>query len=199
MKKSFLTLSLVCAAFANTMYLNKDVEIKVNGKTIANASLLSPVNVINQNGDNYKVELIGFVNDNYQEELVKSFTQNENYASFHDKDEKATFQGDKNPYIKMLEIAEDEYGETWHKASISFDVKKDDLVENKDAILKEAKSLYEQTCSPCHHLHDTKEYTVNQWPSNLESMISSDYVALEKDEKSLIIKYLQQNAKDINN
>lgn len=28
-------------------------------------------------------------------------------------------------------------------------------------------------------------------------MVSADYVALDKDEKELIIKYLQNNAKDI--
>lgn len=197
MKKLILTCLISSFALAQTMYLNKSVDIKINGKTVANAKLLSPVNVISQNGDDYKVELIGFVNDNYQEEIVKSFTQNENYASFHDDKDNATFNADKNPYIKMLEKQEDEYGEIWHKASISFDVKKTDLVEDKNTILKEAKILYEQTCSPCHHLHEPTEYTVNQWPSNLESMISADYVALDKNEKELIIKYLQNNAKDI--
>lgn len=196
MKKSFLVLGLACVAFANTMYLNKNVDIKVDGKVIANASLLSPVKVLSQNGDVFKVELVGYVNDNYQEELVKSFTQNENYASFHDDKDNATFKGDKNPYIKMLEKAEDDYGEVWHKASISFDVKKEDLIKSAEVVYKDARNLYEQTCSACHRLHDTNSYTTNQWPSNVESMISTGYVDLDKKDKMMIIKYLQQNSKD---
>ncbi|MBZ7991399.1 MULTISPECIES: hypothetical protein [unclassified Campylobacter] len=197
MKKLFLSCLISSFALANSMYLNKDVEIKLDGKIIGTASLLAPVKVISSNNDTSKVELIGYVNDNYQEEIVKSFSQIENYMSFHDNNDNPTYKGDANPYIKMLEVLQDEYGENWHKVSITFDVNSNDLVASKDKIFKNAKSFYEQTCSPCHLLHDTKEYSVNQWPSNLESMISSGYVELSKDEKSLIIKYLQNHAKDI--
>lgn len=197
MKKIFLSCIISSFALANTMYLNKDVEVKLDNKFIGTASLLSPVNVKSINNGKANVELIGYVNDNYQEEIVKSFMQVENYMSFHNNDNNPTFKGDANPYIKMLELVQDEYGEDWHKVSINFTLNESDLVANKDEIFKSAKSLYEQTCSPCHLLHDTKEYSVNQWPSNLESMISSGYVELDKASKSLIIKYLQNHAKDI--
>ncbi len=46
----------------------------------------------------------------------------------------------------------------------------------------------------CHHLPASTAYTVNQWPQQIESMM--EQVALDAPTKSLIIKYLQQNASD---
>ena len=197
MKKVLLVFVLFASCFSNTMYLNKNINIKLENKVIANAILLSPVNVLDKSGDIYKVEIVGYVNSNYQEEIVKGITQSERYACFHDTSEKVTYKGDKNPYINIIEKVEDDYGDVWYKVSIRFEVTSSDLVQNVNGLHNEARILYEQSCSSCHHLHDTKEYTVSQWPSSFESMVGSGFVELDEEDKLLIIKYLQQNAKDV--
>ena len=182
--------------FGTEAYLTKDVPILKNNKAIGTAKILSKVEVLQDNGKELKVQLNGVISDNYQEEIVKSPTQNESFAVFWNQNEKPTFKGDINPYIKLGNKIEDEYGEFWHQASITFFVNKSDITNDPDSIYKEAKNLYEQTCSACHRLHDTTSFTTNQWPSNVESMIGAGYVDLAPRDKALILKYLQENSKD---
>jgi trimethylamine-N-oxide reductase cytochrome c-type subunit TorC len=46
----------------------------------------------------------------------------------------------------------------------------------------------------CHRLHEPKDFTANQWPHQIESMMT--HIPLEDVTKNLIVKYLQQNAAD---
>lgn len=198
MKKSLiLTAYVSCVLYASDAYIKTTSDAILDGKKVGDIALLTPAKIISENSDKTKIKIEGVIQENYQAKLVKSLAYNEEYVSFAKDDENATYSGDTNPYVKVGDKLEDDYGEIWYKASIELEVPSTNLTKDPDTIYKQAKGLYEQTCSQCHRLHDTTEYTVNQWPSNIESMISSGFVGLQADEKNMIIKYLQQNAKDI--
>ncbi|MBZ7986593.1 hypothetical protein [Campylobacter canadensis] len=195
MKKIILSY-ILSLGLLNAAYLNKDVAIIYNKKQIGSAKMLSEVNIIKENKDSYLLSLKAFVSDDYQEEMLKAPNKNEVLANFWDKNENATYKTEKNPYLKIIKEVEDEYAELWYEVSIEFEAKKSDVVNTNETLLKEAKALYEQSCSACHRLHSPDSFTINQWPSNIDSMIGLNYVDLSKEEKAMIIKYLQTNAKD---
>lgn len=195
MKKIILSYVL-SLGLLNAAYLNKDVAIVHNNKQIGNAKMLSKVDILKENKDSYLLSLTAYVGDDYQEEMLKAPNKNEVLANFWDKNENASYKTEKNPYLKVIKTIEDEYAETWYKVSIEFEAKKSDVINDDKELLKEAKSLYEQNCSACHRLHSPNSFTINQWPSNIDSMIGLNYVNLNKEEKAMIIKYLQINAKD---
>ncbi|WP_078415707.1 hypothetical protein [Campylobacter pinnipediorum] len=198
MKKSMASI-LLMACFANAQqgYLSKHVEISKDGNVIGVATTLTPVEIISDNNGVANVKITGFVNENYQEKIVLDPVKYEEYAIFSKDGENATYEGGINPYIKNNGKIEDDYGEIWLKAEISFDVPKDSVVYDPNPLYAKAKGLYEQTCSACHHLHDTTEFTVGQWPAAIESMESAGYIVLESSQRDLITKFLQHNAKDV--
>lgn len=197
MKKAFgILTALACFAFADNAYLSEHVKVLVNGKEVGFASVLSPVEVLSKNDKTAKVKISGFISENYQEKLVKDPLKYEEYVVFSVDGENASFKGEVNPYVKNSGKAEDEYGEIWLKSQVEFDVPTSALASDPTALYEQAKSQYEQTCSACHHLHDTTEFSVSQWPSAIESMESGGFVVLEPEQRDLIIKYLQHNAKD---
>lgn len=197
MKKAFgILTALACFAFGDRAYLNQNAKVLINGKDVGFVSVLSPVEVLDKNDKIANVKISGFISENYQEKLVKDPLKYEEYVVFSTDGENASFKGDINPYVKNSGKTEDEYGEIWLKSQIEFDVPTSALISDPSVIYEQAKSLYEQTCSACHHLHATTEFSVSQWPSAIESMQSSGFVVLEPEQRELIIKYLQHNAKD---
>lgn len=198
MKKAFIVVgALVCFTFGQDAYLSQRVSIVSNNKDIGFATVLSPVKILDKNDKIARVKISGFISENYQEKLVKDPLKYEEYIVFSNDGENASFKGDINPYIKNTDKVEDEYGEIWLKSEIDFDVPIESLVNDPAQLYDQAKSQYEQTCSACHHLHDTTEFSVSQWPSAIESMESGGFVVLEPKQRDLIIKYLQHNAKDV--
>lgn len=197
MKKILLISAILSSClFAQSSYIKGVQKIQKDGKFIGSAITLTPVEKIKSNGDKTEVRVVGFVQENYQEKLVKSPSLGEEFVVFEKEDQSASYEGESNPYIKILEKTEDDYGEIWLKAEFKFDVLTQNLVDDPSGLYTEAKNLFEQTCSACHILHEPNSYTVNQWPSQVESMISSGFVGLEENDKISIIKYLQHNARD---
>lgn len=197
MKKIFLISTILSSyLFAQTAYLKNNEPIFLDNKKIGFISILTPVNTLKSSGESTEILVTGFVQEGYQEKLVKSPSLAEEFIVFETDDGKASYDGEVNPYIKILEKTEDDYGEIWLKAQFKFNVKTQSITDNPTQIYSSAKDLFEQTCSACHVLHEPDSYSVNQWPSQVESMISSGFVALEETDKNAIIKYLQHNARD---
>ncbi|BCX80160.1 hypothetical protein [Campylobacter sp. 19-13652] len=197
MKKAMLIFSAcACLAFGQSGFLKEHIKVSQDGKFIGFATVLTPVEILSQNAKNAKVKVSGFVNENYQEKLVKDPQKYEEYLIFADENDNASFKGESNPFIKVLKKAEDEYGEIWLESELSFDLPSSAIVASPDELYAKAKSEYEQVCSACHHLHAPSEFSVSQWPFAIESMESGGFVVLEPAQKDLIIKYLQHNAKD---
>lgn len=190
----FLFLSLSCL-YAKTGFTTNNQKISINGKDVGFITMLTPIEIIN---DKNEALVTGYMKETYQEKIVKSPILNEEYVSFVLDGDKVSFDGETNPYVKILDKTEDEYGEIWLKCELKFNVDQNNTTKDPTMLYNQAKNLYEQTCSACHTLHEPTEYTVNQWPFQVDSMISSGFVGLDEMEKNSVIKYLQHNAKDSN-
>ncbi len=119
--------------------------------------------------------------------IVRDMKRGELYAEFEDEEIA-------NKSFKIIKKYEDSYGEVWHEVEGEFKIPSKQIAKEPTKLYLNAKKTYERTCSMCHHLPASTAYTVNQWPQQIESMM--EQVALDAPTKSLIIKYLQQNASD---
>lgn len=198
MNKLFFFMVVLCSClFAQLNYVKNSDFIVLNNMVVGSVSLFTPVEVIKTDKDKSDVVVVGFVQEDYQEKIVKSPALGEEFVIFETKDGSTSYEGSKNPYIKVLETVEDDYGEIWLKVEFKFEIANTNLTDDSKSLYAGAKNLFEQTCSACHLLHEPNSYTVNQWPSQVESMISSGFVGLDNADKIAIIKYLQHNAKDV--
>lgn len=189
MKSKFLCFALVACVsglFAETI-ASKSSEISLNGKVIGKVEVLTPVEVVSKNAAPAVIKIKGVVAENYKGQIQKSIKNGEIYAVFNAEDDS---------YFKKIKKLEDDYGEIWYEVEGIYEVSKDAITSDSDALYNKAKHLYEESCSPCHRLHEPNSFTANQWPANMQEMINLNYVALEEADLNLIIKYLQHNAKE---
>lgn len=181
----FTTTSLL----ANSMVLQESTDGMVNGKSVANVTVLSPVERLSTNGEMTTVKIKGYRQESYPQMVVRDMKRGEIYILFHANEEKLAQQT-----FKKIKEFEDEYGEIWHEVEGIVDIKSAVLTQDISTLNEKAKTTYEQTCSMCHRLHAPKDFTVNQWPHQVESMMTE--IPLELPVKELIVKYLQHNAVD---
>lgn len=86
-------------------------------------------------------------------------------------------------------------GKKWLQIKAKFLSEKDGFSEDLEAMYKNAEEMYQTNCAICHKLHEKTEFSANQWPSMINSMLSR--TAISKEESYLLIQYLQKNAKDM--
>ena len=96
---------------------------------------------------------------------------------------------------QVLDTKTDDYGTTWQHVSLSGAAPSADLSADTTALWADADSLYSATCSACHELHSPDQFTANQWPGSLKSMLPQ--VSLTPDQLELMTKYLQYHGKDM--
>ena len=183
MKSFKFVLIAACAAAIslNAEVLTKTTDISLGGKKVGKIEVLTPVEVVSKDGAKAKIKVKGAVSANYLAQMQRSVKNAEIFTVF-DAESEANF--------KKIKEVEDDYGELW------YEVAADALGNDANALYKQAQQKYEETCSACHRLHEPNSFTAAQWPANLQSMIDTNYVALEETELNLIVKYLQHNAKD---
>lgn len=190
MKRIFLScIFIFCAieVFAETV-ISKNSEILLDGKVVGRAEVLTPVTVLEQKDENMdQITIKGVVSENYLGQIKKSMKNGEVYVTFDNEDESN---------FKKLNTLEDDYGEIWYEVEGIYQVGKDSITKDSEALYDRAKKIYEESCSICHRLHEPNSFTANQWPANMQSMVDLNYVAIEKDDIDLITKYLQHNAKE---
>ena len=167
-------------------FINATSEISLGGKKIGKIEVLTPVEVVSKDGKTVKVKVKGAVSESYQEQIQRDMKNAEIFVVFDAENEKN--------FTKAKKL-EDDYGEVWYEAQGVYDVPSDVITGDANALYKQAKQIYEGTCSACHRLHEPNSFTANQWPANLQGMIEAGYVALEENDLNLILKYLQHNAK----
>jgi hypothetical protein len=56
--------------------------------------------------------------------------------------------------------------------------------------------LLATSCGSCHNAPTPNQFTVNQWPGTLQSMVPSN-VSLTAEDLELLTKYLQYHASDM--
>ncbi len=184
---SLLLSTAVSFAHADNIILKEKTNLMLNGKTIGFSPILTPVNVLKTSKDKTSIKIKGYRLENYPQMVVRDMARGELYAEFEDEDI-ATKS------FKVIKKYEDDYGEIWHEVEGSFSIASKQIAKEPSKLYLNAKKTYERTCSMCHHLPASTAYTVNQWPQQIESMM--EQAPLDAPTKSLIVKYLQQNAMD---
>lgn len=184
---SLLLTSMVGFASENNTILQEKTNLILNGKVVGFSPILTPIDKLKISKDKTKIKITGFRLENYPQMVVRDMKRGELYAEL-ESEEIA------NKSFKIIKKYEDDYGEIWHEVEGSFSVKSNQITSEAASLYLNAKKTYERTCSMCHHLPASTAYTVNQWPQQIESMM--EQVSLDAPTKSLIVKYLQQNAAD---
>ena len=91
--------------------------------------------------------------------------------------------------LQKGETTQDQYGNSWTAVTIKGTVDQAALSESSEQIWQEASELYAANCSNCHSLHEPTEFTPNQWPNVLQTMVG--YTALTPDQVNVVQRYLQ--------
>jgi nitrate/TMAO reductase-like tetraheme cytochrome c subunit len=93
---------------------------------------------------------------------------------------------------KVMQTTHDAYGNTWDHVQVTGYVDSTNLVPDVNTVWSAARQLYAARCSACHALRATTDFTANQWPGVLETMIKR--AALNPEQAALIRQYLQTHA-----
>ncbi len=165
--------------------LNKTTDVLRNGKKIGYITVLTPVKKVGKS--NVKVK--GFRLENYPQLIVRDMKRGEVYVEFNEEREQEALKT-----FKVVKSYEDDYGEAWQEVEGIVNIDINTLTNDIKPLYKEAKTIYEQSCSMCHHLPAPNHFTVNQWPQQIESMM--EQIPLDKPIKALVTKYLQHHAVD---
>lgn len=185
----FLSLLIISMSlvYADASVVVEKSSILKNGKVVGFVTVLTPVKLLTTSNNVSSIKINGFRMESYPQAIVRDIKRNELYAEFISEEKSLKF-------FKVIEKSEDDYGETWEKVEGTFDIKSSSVVDNPKELNLKAENTYEQTCSMCHRLHAPEDFTVNQWPHQIESMMR--LIPLEDLTKDLIVKYLQHNAAD---
>lgn len=188
--KAVLIIAFVCtnALMAqNPTYASKVKSLYLPEQTKAVGRLLptAEVKVIGESGDKVEVEISGWIEDGVPSAVY--FVPNRRIlVAGINKSTKYDFT--------TLDSIEDG-GKKWLQIKAKFLSEKDGFSEDLEAMWKSAEEMYVANCAICHKLHEKTEFSANQWPSMINSMLSR--TAISKDESYLLIQYLQKNAKDM--
>ncbi|HYG90078.1 MAG TPA: hypothetical protein VD978_27920 [Azospirillum sp.] len=92
------------------------------------------------------------------------------------------------------ETAIDETGQSWTRVSLTAWVAGEDVTADRAAVWAEAEALFASRCTVCHERRVPARYTANQLFVFLQTM--GQRAQLARDERVLVLKYLQSQAKD---
>ena len=92
------------------------------------------------------------------------------------------------------ETATDEVGASWGRVSLTAWVAADDVTADRTDAWAEAEALFAARCTVCHERRVPARYTANQLFVFLQTM--GPRAQLSRDERTLVLKYLQSQAKD---
>jgi len=84
---------------------------------------------------------------------------------------------------------------TWMGAAIEGWIVDDNVSPDLNTIWKSAWGLFSTRCTVCHQRRNPKKYTANQWVGLLKVM--GPRTGLPKEQQHLILKYLQNHARDM--
>lgn len=143
------------------------------------------VEILEKIGNKSKVSFVGYIQDGVENAiyfvpnrriLVAGITKNTEFD------------------YEVVDTIEDN-GVVWKKIKATFMSDEDEFTKDVDSLYKKANTMYVDNCSICHALHDKREFSANQWPSVVNSMLSR--TAISKEDSYILIQYLQKNAKDM--
>lgn len=174
MRTFLLVIFLTIASFGET-FIKTDTEIFIDG---VNAGRLYKGAEVTKNGVNFTIS--GWV------------MKGNEYILFYNNMDKIRLLKIENQYVNKYIIQEtikDSYGVSWHKVTLSFQIKTiENIADKNDDIWAPERDLYAR-CGSCHPAHTPEEYTVNQWPNVLKTM--SERAGFTTEETNQIGSYLQ--------
>lgn len=91
-------------------------------------------------------------------------------------------------------VTDPETGITWNGAAFQGWIRNEDVTADLGEIWQDAWELFATRCTACHQRRIPHKYTANQWVSLLKVM--GPRTGLPKEQQQLILKYLQNHAKD---
>lgn len=185
--KKLCVLLVACASFAlaKNVYSDKVLPLyfeKEGTKEVGRLLPSNPFEVLKTEGDKVLVKISGFVNPQAPSVLYFGDGQRIMVASFA-----------KNNPPELKNVIKGKEGK-WDKANIEVWTDKSTFVENTNEMFLRAKTTYMENCGICHTAHPEGEFTANQWPATFNGMVTRTGIA--KEDRWLIIQYLQKNSKD---
>ncbi|TAM57539.1 hypothetical protein EPN52_12945 [bacterium] len=97
------------------------------------------------------------------------------------------------PQETLIAEQRDDYGTVWRHVRLVGWVDATHLVPDAASVWSSAQKLYAARCSACHALHAPAEFTANQWPGILRTMVRN--AALDPEQTALVTRYLQEHAR----
>ena|ERR1022692_3296852 len=94
---------------------------------------------------------------------------------------------------KVLTHNRDAYGTVWNHVEFSAAIDPARLIPDVSSVWAAAHTIYTARCSACHALHAPTEFTANQWPGILTTMVRN--AALDPNQAALVRQYLQTHAR----
>lgn len=185
----FLGLFGACLYANETMYTSSVKNLFEDSNTTSVKGRLLPtskVKILEKQGNKVKIEIEGYIKDNIS------------YAIYFSKGKRILVTGlSKNTKFdfKTISTSKDENEVEWKKVSFTAYTKNENFTKDLDSLYKKAYGIYTENCAMCHLAHPTSEFTANQWPSIVKSMISR--TAMTKEQNYLVTQYLQKHAKDM--
>lgn len=193
MKKSlliilaFATLSLYANEVKYTSSVKNLFETADSSKSKGRLLPTSEIKILEKDGDKLKVEIKGYMKDGVNSAVYYVVGKRILVAGLS-KSGKFDF--------KTISTTKDEEGVEWKKVSFVAFVENDNISDDLDSLYQKAQIIFNNNCATCHPGHPSSEYTANQWPSIIKSMLTR--TAMTKEENFLVTQYLQKHAKDIN-
>lgn len=154
-------------------------------KNVGELSPATKIKVIAVEGDNVEATITGWRKaKGFKRVIQQDFGQNIRSAVL-DK----TFAR-KSPQVVVDEKKEDaETGLPWEDVTITFWMKKGDLIDSIQPLWDKTAQTYNSTCSGCHTQPDPAHFDANTWIGQLNGMLN--FVSFDKTTEATVLKYLQ--------
>ncbi len=179
-----LSVLLALASFAGAEVSDKVLNIgfEKDGKPTGRLLPTNEFKVLKTDGDKVLLSVSGYLNPAAPNVLYASDGQRVIAAAFG-----------KSVTLELKEAKKGANG-GWDRGSIEVWASKGEFAADSKEMLAKAAQIYGESCGVCHALHDIKHFTANQWPATFNSMV--DRTAIDKEDRWLVIQYLQKNSKD---
>ncbi len=184
-------LFIIAFAFINALLAEsystkvKQLYLPEQAKAVGRLLPTAEVKMLGDLGDKVEIEISGWIEDGVPSAIYFAPNRRILVAGI---DKKTQYKFDDGKSVE-------DGGKKWIQIKAKFLTEKDGFSEDLDSMYKSAEEMFKTNCAICHKLHESKEFSANQWPSMINSMLSR--TAISKEESYLLIQYLQKNAKDM--
>jgi trimethylamine-N-oxide reductase cytochrome c-type subunit TorC len=162
----------------------KSVLTSAAGTNLGELMPGAPLKIVKSDDTRAFVELAGWAPVTYRPIITRALGQRFAYARLSKQGETARV---------VLRTAEDLYGEKWEEVRLTGWVAKAALTDSIAPVWTFAAKIYQYYCDSCHVAPAPDDFSVNQWPGELDSM--ADYAGITGEELLLVRQYLQAHAK----